>query len=306
MSGAVFTISSFYRFGRIGEDRLAALRERLAARAAELGLRGLVLLAREGLNGTVAGEAEGIASFKALLEAELGWRLDFKDSSAAWIPFKRLSVQVREEIVTFDMQLGSGTGGEGYLNPAEWDEALANGDAVVLDTRNVYETKLGMFKGAIDPGIKHFTDLPAFLDEAAIPTDRKILMYCTGGIRCEKASIEMRRRGYSQVFQLEGGILRYLEERPGSAFEGECFVFDQRVALDQKLRPSSRYRLCPHCGDPGDLTVSCGNCERITVVCESCHAHEHCRACSKNCSHHLRLRLGAGGRGSKKLNLPAI
>lgn len=283
------TVTSFYRFVPLSVEDLAERRERWYARAESLGIAGLIILAAEGVNATVAGSAGAIAELKRLVVSELGSEIEFKDSDSPSRVFKRLSVQIREEIVTIKDSLPA-PDGAGYLRPAEWEEMMRREDAVVIDTRNIYETKLGKFRGAVDPGIRHFSEFPAFVESCGIPRDKKILMYCTGGIRCEKASLAMRLRGYGEVYQLRGGILRYLEERPNAAFEGECFVFDERVALEQSLAPSRRYKLCPHCGDPAESRIVCANCSEPAVVCESCLEQGNRRSCSKNCSHHLKLR----------------
>lgn len=285
----LLSVTSFYRFVALGAGDLEERRDRFRERAEELGIRGLVILAAEGVNGTVAGTEEAIRSLKELICSELGVEVEFKDSSAPAPVFKRLSVQVREEIVTIKETLPQ-PDGAGYLDPADWDAMMGRNDVVVIDTRNVYETRIGKFRGAIDPNIRNFSEFPAFVDSCGIPQDKKILMYCTGGIRCEKASLSMRLRGYSEVYQLKGGILKYLEERPNESFDGECFVFDDRVALDQALAPTSRYKFCPHCGDPAATSIACGNCSRQATVCDGCLQRTDRHSCSKNCAYHLRSR----------------
>jgi UPF0176 protein len=262
------------------------------------------LLADEGINGTVAGAAEPMLEFKRELSAIVYFAgLSFKDSTADRPPFRRLAVQIRDEIVT----LKSGIKipkikPENRLSPTEWNEMIVNrGESVtILDTRNTYETQMGKFRGAVDPRIKAFGEFPDYVRRSGIPKDKPVLMYCTGGIRCEKAIEEMYAQGYSEVYQLDGGILKYLEEYPDHQFDGECFVFDHRVAVDQRLQPTTRYRLCPHCGDPGTVTIQCGYCSQSTMICAECNGHEHKKSCSKNCTYHLskshvrkeRLRKG--------------
>lgn len=290
-------VTSFYRFFPIASSELAVKRLALESQAARLELTGLIILAEEGCNGTVAGSADTIEIFKRSLDAHFGagdWR--FKDSRCARAPFPRFRVKVRPEIVTTRSEISieqvrQNESKHSHLTPAEWQAVLeSDEDFVLLDTRNRYETQLGVFEGCIDPQINNFKDFGAFVERCEIPKDKKVLMYCTGGIRCEKASVEMEKQGYSQVFQLEGGILRYLEEFPHRKFQGECFVFDGRVAVDQNLQPTSNWRLCPHCGQPGNRPISCGFCGDEAWVCEGCEQLEVGPSCSHDCewklSHH--------------------
>lgn len=165
---------------------------------------------------------------------------------------------------------------------------------MLLDTRNVYETAIGKFRGAVDPKLQKFSEFSDFVTASDIPKNKKVLMYCTGGIRCEKASLEMQRLGFEDVYQLSGGILKYLEEFPDGPFEGECFVFDHRVAVDKNLRPSKQYKLCPHCGNPGDKSISCRKCGAQAIICDGCANNEYKVSCSKNCAHHLE-RVATSG-----------
>jgi UPF0176 protein len=183
----------------------------------------------------------------------------FKDSSADALVFKRWSVKIKPEIVAIKKSEIRPHGKHRHLTPAEWQQMLERDDVILLDARNDYEVAIGKFRGAIDPSIKHFSDFPAYVKQASIPKDKKVLMYCTGGIRCEKAIIAMEAKEYEHVYQLEGGILAYLEQFPEQSFEGECFVFDHRVAVDQHLRPSQQFVLCVECGNPTKES-SCLSC----------------------------------------------
>ncbi|MDB4979095.1 MAG: hypothetical protein JWM56_1281 [Candidatus Peribacteria bacterium] len=283
-------VTSFYKFLPVTEETLPSLCDFLRHEGDVLELCGLILLAPEGVNGTVAGQGKTISMFKKLLVDEFG-ELEFKDSTCDVRPFKRYKVDVRDEIVAIgDPTLHPRVKENDHLPVAEWNTILEQEDAVLLDTRNTYETALGKFKNAIDPQLSHFSEFPAFVQKCTIPKDKKILMYCTGGIRCEKAALEMRRQGYQHVYQLDGGILKYLEESPYRAFEGECFVFDHRVAVNQELEPSSRYKLCPHCGDPGDKHVACLECGTEAVICATCEVDVPRRTCSLNCQYHTRRK----------------
>jgi UPF0176 protein len=238
-----YRVAAFYQFAALPDFR--ALREPLRALCADLGLKGSVLLAHEGINGTLAGRDEGIAAFvDALRHGELfGGRLDqleLKYSAADAMPFQRLKVRLKKEIVTLGDASADPTRRVGtYVDAAQWNAVIADPDTLVLDTRNAFEVAMGTFEGAVDPGIKSFGEFKQFAAERLDPEKhRKIAMFCTGGIRCEKASAYLLARGFTEVFHLKGGILKYLEGVPEreSRWRGECFVFDERVALGHGLR----------------------------------------------------------------------
>ncbi|MFN8392156.1 MAG: rhodanese-like domain-containing protein [Bdellovibrionota bacterium] len=279
-------VSNFYKFFPIDAAELAVKKLSLEARAAKHDLRGLVILAEEGCNGTVAGTFEAVRFFEQSLPILFGnsdWT--FKRAYAIKEPFKNFRVKVREEIVTTKSAIDA-SHSKNHLSPEQWQKVLdTEDDLVLIDVRNVYETKLGMFQGAIDPKTENFTDFPAAIRNMDLPKDQKVLMYCTGGIRCEKAIVEMQQQGYENVYQLEGGILNYLEQFPHRSFEGECFVFDGRVAVDQNLNPTRRWALCPHCGQPGDKFIECGFCEKPAMICNECSAIANRLTCSHDCAY---------------------
>jgi UPF0176 protein len=293
---ATYTVLAFYKFTKLPQELLDTHYRQALINFAQLNsIKGLIVLGSEGINATVAGPPDAISSLELFLTqlfANSGG-FTFKRSSANKIPFGRFKVDIRQEIVTIgdtsisaDQSLGT------YLTPAEWHAALSNDpDVVLVDTRNDYETELGVFQGAIDPQIKQFSDFGTYVEEHGLPRDKKLFLYCTGGIRCEKAVPEVKRLGYDNVYQLEGGILKYLEEFPNGHFKGECFVFDHRVAVDQQLKPTQRYKLCPHCGNPSEGCLDCSLCgKKDAPVCHRCAEVEDRRSCSKNCAHHIRLR----------------
>ncbi|MBX7143345.1 MAG: hypothetical protein K1X79_02730 [Oligoflexia bacterium] len=284
-------VTAFYKFGKLPLAALNMLRDRIIERVEGSSVRGLILLAPEGCNGTIAGLPEDIEAFKPDLESLVGLGpIIFKDSEAERQPFRRFKIDLRKEIVTLGVpdRLAEGVTGQ-YLTAAQWHAALKGDEKVyVLDTRNTYEVEIGRFKNAIDPCIGKFSEFPDYVARSGIPKDAKVLMYCTGGIRCEKASVEMERQGYSNVYQLQGGILKYLEDFPEQCFDGECFVFDHRVAVDQHLQPSRQYKLCPHCGNPAKQQISCAKCGTGALVCDHClTAGKFRNTCSKNCAAHL-------------------
>jgi UPF0176 protein len=238
-----YRVAAFYQFAALPDFR--ELRQPLRELCGALGLKGSVLLAHEGINGTLAGTGEGIAAFvDALQHGELfGGRLDnpeIKYSTAETMPFQRLKVRLKKEIVTLgEAGVDPGKRVGTYVDAAHWNELIADPETLVLDTRNTFEVAIGTFEGAVDPGIKSFGEFKKFAAQKLDPArHRRIAMFCTGGIRCEKASAYLLARGFAEVFHLKGGILKYLEGVPEaeSRWRGECFVFDERVALGHGLR----------------------------------------------------------------------
>lgn len=277
-------VSSFYKFFPIEAEELAVKKLSLEARAARHEVRGLLIIATEGVNGTISGSFEAVRFFEQSLPILFGnadW--EFKRGYAITQPFRDFRVKVRTEICTTRRPVAV-SGFENRLSPVEWEKVLSSGEEFsLIDTRNEYETALGMFESAIDPKIENFTEFPAAVERLGIPRDKKVLMYCTGGIRCEKASVSMQQLGYSSVYQLDGGILNYLEQFPHHRFHGECFVFDGRVAVDQNLNPTRTWKFCPHCGQPGREPIDCDFCGKAAVICETCLRHPERLTCSHDC-----------------------
>jgi UPF0176 protein len=237
-----YKVAAFYQFAALPDFR--DLREPLRVLCADWALKGSVLLAHEGINGTLAGEAEAIDAVVAALQNDglFGGRLDnleLKFSRAAAMPFARLKIRLKKEIVTLGDPATDPTRQVGvYVDPAAWNALIAAPDMVVIDTRNAFEVAMGRFAGAVDPRIESFGQFKAFVAQALDPQQhKKIAMYCTGGIRCEKASSYLLSRGFEAVYHLKGGILNYLEKVPtrDSRWQGDCFVFDERVALRHGL-----------------------------------------------------------------------
>ena len=284
-----FAITTFYYFAPLSPKRLENLRQEISILGDSLGLKGLLLLAPEGINATVSGSYDAIHSFKAFIASlpEFAETL-FKDSAADFPVLKRWKVEIRDEIVTAEMPgIYPQSANNYHLSPQEWQDILEKEpNTIVLDTRNDYEVKIGKFKNAIDPKLNVFSDFPEYLEENPLPQDQKILIYCTGGIRCEKAILTMHEKGYNNVYQLQGGILNYFKAFPeGGEYEGECFLFDHRVAVDSHLEPSQKYQLCPHCGDAAFIEITCAYCNKQGIVCERCQTKN---ACTKNCAFHVK------------------
>lgn len=244
-----WTVSAFYKFASVS-DCEGLLAELLALGERE-GLCGTILIAPEGINGTIAGPDAGVRALLAYLRADERFAgLVSKESVAEAQPFQRWKVKVKPEILTFgepeaDPNVRAGT----YVKPHDWNDLISREDVLLIDTRNDYEVAIGTFRGAVDPKTRSFKDFKGFvagLGDLGAP--RPVAMFCTGGIRCEKASAYLRLRGFDEVYHLEGGILKYLEDVPPekSLWDGACFVFDDRVAVGHGVTPSG-HRRC-RCG----------------------------------------------------------
>ena len=251
-------VAAFYRFAAL--EALPALRCELLQLADAAGVRGTILLAGEGVNGTISGPDAGVQAVLERLRQVAGLEpLQAKFSRAGEQAFHRLKVRLKREIVSLgqpDVQpyLASAVGT--HVPPQQWDALIADPDTLVIDTRNAYEVAIGTFAGAIDPGTESFREFPQWVERELRPLveqrqPKAIAMFCTGGIRCEKATAYLQQQGFAGVHHLQGGILRYLEEIPeqGSSWRGECFVFDQRVAVNHRLEPGE-HSLCHACGLP--------------------------------------------------------
>jgi UPF0176 protein len=247
-----FTVATFYKFVALSD--YPALQQPLKVIAQAQGVKGTILLAQEGINGTIAGTQQAVEAVLAYLKADprLG-DVDIKKSLANELPFERLKVRLKQEIVTIGLpdvspmqQVGT------YVAPQQWNDIIVDPEVVVIDTRNNYEVGMGTFKGAQNPATATFNEFPDYSQETLDPSKhKKIAMFCTGGIRCEKASSYLLSQGFETVYHLKGGILKYLEEVPEeeSLWEGECFVFDERVSIKHGLETGS-YGMCYACGHP--------------------------------------------------------
>ncbi len=233
-----YEVVTFYEFKPIAEPDLITVRKSLLEAMSRYQILGTVIVATEGFNATVSGSPELLRQFIAEANAILDTEIRYKSSYHYEPPFKRAKVKVKREIVTLglpvDVSLGEGT----HVDPREWNDVISRDDVFVLDTRNSYEYKTGTFVGAVDPETDKFSELPAFVEEHLDPErHRAIAMFCTGGIRCEKFAPYMRAKGFDTVYQLQGGILNYLEKVPKEQqlWNGECFVFDERISVDAEL-----------------------------------------------------------------------
>lgn len=248
-----YKIAAFYRFKHLSD--IPALREEIVEFSRSVdGICGTILLAPEGINGTIGAKAEALEPMIDFLHVHAGVRFgELKYSESKESPFNRFKVRPKKEIITMhcpeanpNVRVGT------YVAPEDWNDLITSEDVVVLDTRNIYETEAGIFKGAIDPRLNTFSEFPDWVQKNLDPgKHKKVAMFCTGGIRCEKASSYMLAHGFENVFHLKGGILKYLEAIPAekSLWDGECFVFDKRVSVVHGLA-EGRYTICHGCRQP--------------------------------------------------------
>lgn len=245
-------VAALYQFVKLPD--YAEIKHPLLSRCQAEGIKGTILLAEEGINGTIAGSREGIDAVINFLRSDSRFTdLEYKESTAQFPPFQRMKVKLKSEIVTLGVpevkpseQVGT------YVNPKDWNEIISNPEVTVIDTRNDYEVNIGTFKFAANPQTESFREFPEYVSKNLNPDkQKKVAMFCTGGIRCEKATSYLLSQGFQEVYHLKGGILKYLEEVPKeqSLWEGECFVFDERIAVRHGLESGS-YDMCLSCGHP--------------------------------------------------------
>ncbi len=273
-----YKVAAFYNFISIIDQDILLIKEELTNLATNQKIKGTILLASEGINGTICGPENAIVQFIETLEKLLKVSdINVKYSWSEKQAFRRFKARKKKEIVTIGLKQINPTKSVGkYIKAGEWNEFLEDPDSVVIDTRNEYEIKIGNFPGALNPQTNSFREFPAWVQNHLKPLieenpSLKIGMYCTGGIRCEKATSYLIEEGFSDVHHLEGGILKYLEDvsYENSLWNGECYVFDQRVSLDHELLPGS-HRMCHACG----LPISPEDLKKPTYIkglqCDAC------------------------------------
>ena len=270
---AYFLTAALYKFVELPD--FADLKAPLLDCCNNNQVKGTLLLASEGINGTIAGSSEGVHAVLAFLRSDPRFAdLVHKESFSEKAPFYRLKIRLKREIVTMGIpdinpRLMAGK----YVKPDEWNKLLDDPDVVVVDVRNDFEVSMGTFEGAINPKTKSFSELPEWvLQETALRNKPKVAMFCTGGIRCEKSTAFLRTQGFDEVYHLEGGILKYLETVPEaeSRWEGECFVFDERVSVGHGLK-SGNYELCRGCRHPISQEDKASELFVLGVSCPHCH-----------------------------------
>lgn len=303
-------VAALYRFSRFDDcERLQAALSELCAQHA---IKGTLLLASEGVNGTIAGTPDGVEAILGHIRALPGCdQLSVKLSRAATPPFYRMKVRIKREIVTMgqpdiDPLNDAGT----YVSAEDWNALISEPDTVVIDTRNDYEIRIGSFANAVNPGTGSFREFPDWFRanrETLLEgrTSPKIAMFCTGGIRCEKATAFLKSEGLEAVYHLDGGILKYLEtvEKPASLWEGECFVFDQRVAVGHGLAPG-KHVLCHGCRMPVTPEEQASPRFKAGVSCPACHDERDAKQRAGYAERQRQVAL-AEARGVEHLGLAA-
>lgn len=300
-------VAALYRFVRL--DDYESMREPLLNFCTERGVKGTLLLAHEGVNGTISGSKTAIADVLSYLRSDDRLSdLDCKFSYHEERPFLRMKVKLKREIVTMGLEDIDPNQSVGrYASPVEWNELIDDPECLVIDTRNDYEVEIGSFCGAINPGTKSFRDFPAWVDENLDPQKhKKVAMFCTGGIRCEKSTSLLVSKGFDDVWHLKGGILNYLEETPESStrWEGECFVFDNRVAVNHQLE-KGQYDQCFACRFPLDDAQKQSPLYVPGVSCPRCH-DAHSEGQKKRFSERQRQMALARQRGEVHLGATPV
>lgn len=281
----------FYKFQEIKNPEYFARKQKRFCKKA--GVLGKILIAREGINGSISGTKERVEKYKEFLWSLGGFEdVKFKEELAFDHPFTKMHVRIRNEIVSLNKKININKKGK-YITPKEFLELYENkeadkGGVIILDARNYYEYGLGRFKNALNPNIKTFREFPKFVEEfkkilEKDKKNKKIVMYCTGGIRCEKASAYMKEQGFKNVYQLEGGIINFCQQFPNTVWEGKCFVFDKRLMTDinQNNPPITK---CVNCNELCELYRNCKNveCDDLVIICVKCQEKlQGC--CSKKC-----------------------
>jgi UPF0176 protein len=261
----------FYKYVKI--DKPAGLKVQHLADCNKLGVKGRILLSEEGINGSVSGTKEQVELYKKLLTSDLRFSdIMFKEDVGINHPFKKMVIKIKNEIVRFGQAVNMEKVGK-HLSPKEFLSLYDNLDnTIIIDARNDYEARVGKFKGAITLPIHTFTEFPNAVSRLNIPKDKKVVMYCTGGVRCEKASAFLKDQGYADVSQLNGGILNFGKEYPDTVWEGKCFVFDKRLLSAINSDDDSPISNCDICSTPCDLYKNCRNknCDKYTIICINC------------------------------------
>ncbi len=255
-----------------------------------LGVKGRILVSQEGINGSVSGTEDQIENYKFYLSSNPIFKgIEFKEESCLMHPFNKMIIKIKPELVRFEQQVSCKYSGT-HISPSEFLELSKQDDAIILDARNSYESKVGKFKNAITPEISLFREFPKVLSLLEDKKDKKILMYCTGGIRCEKASAYLKQQGFSQVYQLHGGILNFAKEYPDTIWEGKCFVFDKRLLSDVNLQDNKPITRCNLCNVDCDLYKRCANpeCNELAVICLDCE-RKFGGCCSSSCFSTIQL-----------------
>ncbi len=281
----MYKVILYYNFHNISNPQDFRTEQREFCKSHQL--KGRIYVSGEGINGTLAGKPEDILAYEKYLQSIKGFEsTEFKEDDSEFIPFAKLIVKIRSEIVSLKapMPINPSEGGK-HLMPEEWRRVMESEENyVIIDVRNNYESKIGHFEGALTPDLDTFYEFPEWVDSLDIEKDKKVLMYCTGGIRCEKFSVLMKKKGFEDVNQLHGGILNYAKKEQGAHFKGKCFVFDDRLVVPVNPNDEDPISHCEITGVPCDTYINCANmeCNRLFVCSEEgARMMEGC--CSEEC-----------------------
>jgi len=275
-------VSSYYKYVNIDNPEFFQKKHQVFCN--KLGIKGKILVSKEGINGSISGTLDQISKYENYIHKNILFKdVMFKRNITDEHPFKKTIVRTRDEIVTSRFNVNSKKRGL-YISPKKLKHALDNNEEIILlDARNNYESKIGKFKNAITPDIETFRDFKKIIPSIKKYKNKQIVMYCTGGVRCEKASALLIKNGFNNVMQIEGGILNYIEQFPDTYFEGRCFVFDNRLSIStgDKTKDIS---ICELCHIPSGRYINCGNikCDKLFICCESCDKISK-HTCSKRC-----------------------
>ncbi len=269
----MFTVFGFYKFKKV--KSLKKFKGLFESELIKNKVRGTIILSSEGINGTLAGEKNSIQKIVKMLKKKIGFtKFDSNNYSlSSFQPFHRERVKIKKEVVPIGLKVNMSDKKQNkYLVGKSWNKLISNKDTLVLDARKPFEFKVGTFKNSVNPNIKNFRDFPEYLKK--IEKTRPVAMFCTGGIRCEKASVYLKQKGFKNVFQLKGGILNYLNktEKKNSLWRGECFVFDNRVSLKHGLKKGS-FSICSGCRTPISSSNKKSNMYEKGVSCHNCYAN---------------------------------
>ena len=282
-------VSSFYKYIKI--ENPSEIQKNIVDLCNSLDLKGRILVGEEGINGSICGDVDSIKKFQGtIIKNPLFHKIQFKDQPADSQAFRKLVVRVRKEIVHFGIEVDLGKTAP-FISPKELNEMVEKEDVALLDARNNYETRIGKFRNAVALNIRNFRDFPEKIKEIEHLKNKKIVAYCTGGIRCEKASAFLRENGFENVMQLKGGILAYGNEFPDAYWQGKCFVFDERLAIDLNKSNKTALNECTWCNGKCDDYINCHNlnCDKLFICCEKCRPL-HNKSCCEECSIASRRR----------------
>src|SRR3989344_1438693 len=280
-------VSSFYKYVEI--NKLEEFQKEHQEYCKNLGIKGKILIANEGINGSISGTEDQIKEYELYLNnLDIFSDIKFKRTNSDVHPFRKIIVRIRKEIVTSNFDVNVKNTAK-HLNPKELKKMLDNNEELIfLDARNDYESKIGKFKNAITPKIKTFKEFKNILPQLKVYKNKKIVMYCTGGVRCEKASALLVEDGFKDVNQIDGGIFNFVQQYPDTYFEGRCFVFDDRLSISTGTN-NSDISICELCHFPCGRYINCTNkiCDKLFICCEECDLKSS-HTCSKQCINKIK------------------